>query len=82
MVHNELRKIGVFVSGSDVRSNKRHHDLDNFKKYLTTLVTKVTVDDLILNNAKVVALEETAHTSLSGFPRHPLCRQFQGSWPY
>jgi hypothetical protein len=62
MVHNKLRKIGVFISGSDVRSNKHHHDPDNFKKYLTTLVTKVAVDDLILNNEKVVALEKTAHT--------------------
>ena len=40
-VSNELRKLGVFVSASGVRSIWMRHDLANFKKRLKALETKV-----------------------------------------
>lgn len=36
---NELRKQGVFISGSGVRSVWLHHSLENFKKRLKALVS-------------------------------------------
>ena len=58
---NELRKQGVFVSGSGVRSIWLRHDLENFKKRLKALENKVANDGIILSDAQVAALEKKKH---------------------
>jgi len=58
---NELRKVGVFVSGSGVRSIWVRHNLENFKKRLKALEEKVANDGIILNDAQVAALEKKKH---------------------
>jgi len=58
---NELRKVGVFVSGSGVRSIWVRHNLENFKKRLKALEKKVANDGIILNDAQVAALEKKKH---------------------
>ena len=55
---NELRKTGVFVSGSGVRSIWLRNNLDNFKKRLKALEQKVATEGFILNEAQVAALEK------------------------
>jgi transposase InsO family protein len=54
---NELRKRGIFVSGSGVRSIWVRHNLANFKARLKALESKVAMDGCILTEAQVVALE-------------------------
>lgn len=56
-VSNELRKQGVFVSPSGVRSVWLRHGLANFKGRLKALETKVAEDGIILTEAQVQALE-------------------------
>ncbi|MDH5228895.1 MAG: IS481 family transposase [Gammaproteobacteria bacterium] len=58
---NELRKQGVFVSGSGVRSVWLRHNLENFKKRLKALEEKVAKDGIILSDAQVAALEKKKH---------------------
>ncbi|ENV33158.1 IS481 family transposase [Acinetobacter gerneri] len=75
---NELRKQGVFVSGSGVRSIWLRHDLENFKKRLKALAAKVAQEGIQLNDQQIAALErkheddiacgeiETAHPGYLG----------------
>ena len=55
---NELRKRGVFVSGSGVRSIWLRHDLENFKKRLKALEAKVASEGILLNDTQIAALEK------------------------
>ena len=55
---NELRKFGVFVSGSGVRSIWLRHNLENFKKRLKALEAKIASDAIILSDAQIAALEK------------------------
>jgi len=77
-VSNELRKRGVFVSPSGVRSIWLRHDLANFKERLKALEARVAEDGIILTESQVKALErkklddeacgeiETAHPGYLG----------------
>jgi transposase InsO family protein len=55
---NELRKQGIFVSGSGVRSIWLRHNLENFKKRLKHLEEKVAQEGIILSDSQVAALEK------------------------
>lgn len=57
-VSNELRKRGVFVSASGVRSIWLRHDLASFKQRLKALEQKVAEEGLILTEAQIAALEK------------------------
>ena len=57
-VSNELRKLGVFVSASGVRSIWMRHGLANFKQRLKALEAKVANDGIVLTEAQVQALEK------------------------
>ena len=54
---NELRKQGVFISGSGVRSIWLRHDLACFKDRLKALEQKVTEEGIILTDEQVAAFE-------------------------
>lgn len=57
---NALRKQGVFISGSGVRSVWLRHNLENFKKRLKALEEKVARDDVELTDSQIAALERKA----------------------
>ena len=75
---NELRKAGVFISPSGIRSVWMRHDLACFKNRLRDLEEQVARDGVILTEAQVTALErkkeddqaageiETAHPGYLG----------------
>lgn len=54
---NELRKKGVSVSPSTVRSVWLRNDLETFQKRLKALEAKVAQDNIILTDVQVAALE-------------------------
>jgi len=61
-VSNQLRKQGVFVSPSGVRSIWLRHNLANFKNRLKALEEKIANDNgIILTEAQVQALEKKKH---------------------
>lgn len=54
---NELRKQGIFVSGSGVRSIWVRHGVENFKKRLHALEAKVASEGILLTDSQIAALE-------------------------
>lgn len=54
---NELRKLGIFVSGSGVRSIWVRHGVENFKKRLQALEAKVAEEGILLTDSQIAALE-------------------------
>lgn len=58
---NELRKKGIFVSGSGVRSVWLRHNLANFKERLKALEAKVASEGILLTEAQIAALERKKH---------------------
>lgn len=55
---NELRKSGIYVSGSGVRSIWLRHRLANFKDRLAALESKIASEGIILNDTQIAALEK------------------------
>ena len=55
---NELRKQGIFVSPSGVRSIWLRYELANFKDRLKALESKIASEGIILTEAQVSALEK------------------------
>ena len=71
---NELRKRGVFISASGVRSVWLRHQLECFKKRLIALEKRMADEKLILTETQVQALErkkqdDAAHGEIETF--HP-----------
>lgn len=58
---NELRKKGVFISGSGVRSVWLRNGLSCFKDRLKALEKKVAEEGIVLTEAQVQALEKKKH---------------------
>jgi transposase InsO family protein len=62
---NELRKLGVFVSPSGVRSIWLRHDLHNFKLRLSALEKISAEQGVVLTEAQVQALEKKKDDDLA-----------------
>ena len=62
---NELRKQGIFVSPSGVRSIWLRHDLASFKQRLTALEKQVVEKSIVLTEAQVIALEKKQDDDLA-----------------
>jgi hypothetical protein len=62
---NELRKRGVFVSPSGVRSIWLRHGLASFKQRLSALEKQVTQQGIVLTGAQVAALEKKHEDDLA-----------------
>ncbi len=58
---NELKKHGIIVSPSGVRSVWLRHGLETFRKRLKALEVKMAAEKLILTEAQVQALERKKH---------------------
>ena len=54
---NELRKRGVFVSPSGVRSIRLRHDLATFKGMLKVLEARMTQEGIVLTESQLAAME-------------------------
>lgn len=75
---NELRRSGIFISSSGVRSIWLRHDLETFKKRLSALEKRSAEEGLLLTESQLAALErkkdddvacgeiETAHPGYLG----------------
>jgi transposase InsO family protein len=63
-VSNELRKQGVFVSPSGVRSIWLRHELACFKQRLMALEKHIAATGAVLTEAQVIALEKKADDDL------------------
>jgi len=61
---NELRKQGVFISPSGVRSVWLRHNLSCFKHRLLALEEKMAKENLILTESQVIALERKKQDDL------------------
>ena len=55
---NELKKQGILVSSSGVRSVWIRNDLESFQKRLKALEAKVNQDGIILTEDQLLALEK------------------------
>ena len=70
---NELRKGGVFISPSGVRSVWLRHNLASMKQRLTALEKKSAEEGLVLTEAQVQALERKKHDDLAyGESKHTI----------
>ncbi len=56
-----MRKRGIFISASGVRSIWLRHGLENFKLLLKALEARVAEEGLLLTEAQVAALERKRH---------------------
>ena len=57
-VSNELKKNGILVSPGGVRSILLRNDLNNLKKRLVALETKMAQDGIVLTEAQLKVLEK------------------------
>lgn len=64
-VSNELRKAGIFVSPSGVRSIWLRHTLQSRKLRLKALERKVAEEGIVLTEAQVVAMERQRSTDMA-----------------
>lgn len=63
-VSNELRKQGMFVSPTGVRSEWLRHDLQTFKRRLAALEKKSAEEGLVLTERQIAALERKREEQL------------------